>query len=257
QIKMIFKFILCVLVTSLVSARQIPGPQERIVGGYHVFIEDVPHQVAILKYGVQTCGGAIYSERIILTAAHCLNGTNAEAYSVRAGSSFPNSGGQVVDVQEAYPHKDYDPIKVTNDIAVLYLKDPLKLNTTRTRSIELAEEPPKIGEKCMVSGWGMTYFGSSVSAPTLLAANLTISKYSLCRSKYPGIVNKDMICAYAPNADSCKGDSGGPLISLQSLKLIGIVSFGRECAVEGYPGVYASVAYFKKWILKAIDNLEN
>ncbi|XP_017022123.1 trypsin beta-like [Drosophila kikkawai] len=262
---MFLKCLLAVLVTSLVSAERLPGPEERIIGGNHMVIEEAPYHVGILEYGVHKCGGAIYSERIVLTAAHCLNASNAEIYSVRAGSSFPNFGGQVVDVQEAYRHEDfkYTTIKnvtlVANDIAVLLLKDRINLNTQRTRSIQLAKKNPATGTECRVTGWGDTIFGSNLGAPRLLGARLNISDYKLCRTKYFTKllgVTKGMICAYTPGKDSCNFDSGGPLVSLPDLKLIGIVSWGYKCAEPDFPGIYTSVFSFRDWIKNTISKIQ-
>ena len=51
-------------------------------------------------------------------------------------------------------------------------------------------------------------------------------------------------------ADSCKGDSGGPLVCDidGSLTLIGIVSKGRMCNKEGFPGIYTNVQAFRTWL---------
>ena len=47
-----------------------------------------------------------------------------------------------------------------------------------------------------------------------------------------------------------QGDSGGPLtvdVGGQHV-LIGDVSFGEKCGLEGKYGVYGDVAYFRAWI---------
>ncbi len=46
--------------------------------------------------------------------------------------------------------------------------------------------------------------------------------------------------------DSCWKDSGGGLVC--DGILTGIVSFGEECAMRGYPGVYTEVSYYADWV---------
>lgn len=62
-----------------------------------------------------------------------------------------------------------------------------------------------------------------------------------------------MICAAdeANGRDACGGDSGGPLAvegSGGTYVQIGIVSFGENCSIPGYPGVYTSVTRLLHWI---------
>lgn len=59
--------------------------------------------------------------------------------------------------------------------------------------------------------------------------------------------------------DSCRGDSGGPLMGVEYADgearwfSTGVVSFGpRACGTKGMPGVYARVAHFVPWILDTI-----
>lgn len=47
--------------------------------------------------------------------------------------------------------------------------------------------------------------------------------------------------------DSCQGDSGGPLVNAAATNLIGVTSYGFECATP-IPGVYARVSFYKSWI---------
>jgi hypothetical protein len=68
-------------------------------------------------------------------------------------------------------------------------------------------------------------------------------------------ISDDMICAATKNGDSCSGDSGGPLIIKSSNnytedRLVGLVSWGRGCANENFPGVYARISYFYDWIVE-------
>merc|ERR1719276_1510 len=63
-----------------------------------------------------------------------------------------------------------------------------------------------------------------------------------------------MMCAEARGRDACYGDSGGPLLLTPSEdfaedSLVGIVSWGRGCADERFPGVYTRISFLYDWIV--------
>ncbi|RNA15447.1 acrosin isoform X1 [Brachionus plicatilis] len=70
-------------------------------------------------------------------------------------------------------------------------------------------------------------------------------------------IENSQVCAgnYEIGAvDSCKGDSGGSLVTLSEIKgqnryvSSGIVSFGYGCGRPKYPGIYTRTSYFLEWI---------
>ncbi|XP_016954701.1 trypsin epsilon-like [Drosophila biarmipes] len=243
---MFFKYLVLSAIALLVSAARIPGPEERIVGGHHIPIEYVPWQVSLLIKMAHDCGGVIHSERVILTAAHCLIDVQIEDLSVRAGSSHWSKGGQMVKVLKAISHPKFDYVMKTNDVAVLILESPLKFSAY-VQKIALAEETPEGGTMSLVSGWGDTRYGAGFAWPILQGVHVAVLDATSCKKKY----SEDIICADADGRDICKGDSGGPLVSLPDRKLIGIVSYGG-CG-NGHPGGYADVAYFRNWFKKTIN----
>lgn len=69
-------------------------------------------------------------------------------------------------------------------------------------------------------------------------------------------ISAAQICAGGDKGlDSCRGDSGGPLMSIEIVSgapywyLVGIVSFGpNPCGKEDWPGVYTKVGSYVDWI---------
>jgi len=276
------------------------------VGGYSVPISSVPWQASIQEHGIHQCGAAIYSDQILITAAHCFP-QHPYGYTVRVGSTNRNFGGQVAEIANIIVHEGHHETHniSINDIAVIKLSSRLRMDDT-VRSIPLADITPPIGSPASVSGWGRVGYNqpqsdilrsydialirlqskltmnSRVSAIPLAGSSpesgspATVSGWGAlefnkelsfalrevdvdimdqkqCLRSYGRIITQDMICAAAPGKDACSGDSGGPLVS--DGQLIGIVSFGTECAHPKYPGVYANVAELKPWILSSVERL--
>jgi len=59
------------------------------------------------------------------------------------------------------------------------------------------------------------------------------------------------MCAGRGVRDTCNGDSGGALMSAKlnrAWSVVGVTSFGVDCAREDFPGVYTRVDQYLDWI---------
>ncbi|XP_073812423.1 trypsin alpha-3-like [Musca autumnalis] len=233
---------------------ELPQLDGRIVGGSTTTISSYPWQISLQRSGSHSCGGSIYSAKIIVTAAHCLQSVSASVLKVRAGSSYWNSGGTLVSVAAFKNHEGYNSKTMVNDIAVIRLSSSLTMSSS-IKAISLASSAPANGAAATVSGWGTTSSGGSISSQ-LRYVNLKIVGRTQCASStygYGSEIKASMICAYTVGKDSCQGDSGGPLVS--GGVLVGVVSWGYGCAATGYPGVYADVAALRSWVVSAASSV--
>ncbi|XP_017069090.1 trypsin beta [Drosophila eugracilis] len=227
----------------------LPQLDGRIVGGTATTISSFPWQISLQRSGSHSCGGSIYSSKVIVTAAHCLQSVSASSLQIRAGSSYWSSGGTVVKVSSFKNHEGYNANTMVNDIAIIKLASALSFSST-IKSIGLASSNPANGAAASVSGWGTQSSGSSSIPTQLQYVNVNIVSQSKCASSsysYGSQIKSSMICAAASGKDSCQGDSGGPLVS--GGVQVGVVSWGYGCAASNYPGVYASVADLRSWVV--------
>ncbi|XP_049861895.1 trypsin delta-like [Schistocerca gregaria] len=244
--------VLCLLVALCSAApssrSHLPRPRldGRIVGGEAVDISQYPWQLSLQKLGSHSCGASIISSNWVLTAAHCLEGAFISFMSFRAGSSIRESGGTVYDAADGYYHQDYDSITTDYDIGVVQISGSFSFDSN-VQAVSLGSTEPSAGTAVTVTGWGDLSIGGS-SPLQLQAVTTSIVARTSCNSAYGGEITWRMICAGedAGGKDSCQGDSGGPLV--EGSTQYGIVSWGRGCALPGYPGVYANVANLRSWV---------
>lgn len=231
-------------------------------------MKDHPHQVS-LQTGGHFCGGSVISKDYVLTAAHCAEGQTASRLKVRVGSSFKAKDGELVQVEEVTVHPKYNPKTVDYDFALLKLSKSLEFGEN-VNAVKLPKknDRPEAGTLCTVSGWGNTQKPNE-STDKLRATVVPVVAQEECQAAYNDFygVTDRMVCAGYKNGgkDSCKdifwkrswiwinyefflgqGDSGGPLTANGTL--VGVVSWGKGCALANYPGVYARVAVVRDWV---------
>merc|ERR1712055_12496 len=232
----------------------VEGGAARIVGGWKARAHEFPYQISLRYRNSHMCGGSIITNRYILTAAHCTEGTRASDLSVVVAETnivSGNSNRQVIGVRTIIEHENYDETgELDNDIALLRLSSTISFNQNQSPVCPPTSQS-YTGEMVTVSGWGTTSEGGSL-ARDLLYTNVRIISDSTCGQSYPSSwLLPGMVCASFTDRDSCQGDSGGPLVIKRSdnrFAEVGIVSWGIGCADRNYPGVYTRVSYFMNWI---------
>ncbi|EDW73879.1 uncharacterized protein Dwil_GK19456 [Drosophila willistoni] len=236
----------------------------RIVGGYETDVALCPYQLSLRRKAItapqnafsHVCGASIIAEDIAITAAHCISATVPSQWKVVAGTNYRNeTDGVIVSVSQIIMHEQYyKEARYDNDVALLVLNPSLPLNNHNIKAIPLASEPPLAGAMSKISGWGTTTYRGS-SSYVLLAVDVPIVSNEVCDADYEdyedGLFNitSSMLCAGVRGVggkDACQGDSGGPLVV--NRQLAGVVSWGAECALAEYPGVYANVPNLRPWI---------
>ncbi|KAL5274393.1 hypothetical protein ACFFRR_000871 [Megaselia abdita] len=231
--------------------QKVPIPDGKIVGGHDVSIEEFPYQISMQLNGRHRCGGSIYNERIIISAAHCVHGLSdddVEKLSIVAGiTKLSQTNGQRSFVEKYIIHESYKTLNNDFDVALLVLKTPFKYND-KVRPVKLDRRLAAKGTEVIVTGWGTTTEGGSIP-DHLQEVVVEIIPNEECKNAYKILLTSRMLCAGVEKGgkDACQGDSGGPLVNTAH-ELLGIVSWGFGCAQEKKPGVYASVPAVWSWI---------
>ncbi|GJQ88842.1 hypothetical protein Trydic_g14931, partial [Trypoxylus dichotomus] len=228
-------------------------PQERhhnhrIVGGDLAGRGQAPYLVSVQSWlseeGWQhICGGAIVCSNVILTAAHCVFGEQAQLMRVKAGVLYLNETGQTIDADSYILHPQFSTLDFANDIALLNLKSDFVYNKYVSPTRLPAVVTP-VTSTALLAGWGSIdpYLDTAYDALQFVYVPIIDHEVCVRYMTYTAqtIVSKARVPIYnyhicagplTGGTSSCSGDSGGPL--QQNNITIGVGSWTiRPCGTE-------------------------
>ncbi|XP_068147631.1 transmembrane protease serine 9-like [Drosophila tropicalis] len=202
--------------------------------------------VALVVNGNQTCGGALVSNTMVLTAAHCVAGRDITTMNIVLGTNdLTDPERQTFDVNNIIIHQNFN--FTAYDIAFLRLHREVELDDD-VQLIKLAPRNENYPEKTLAitSGFG----GISIKEDRqriLKYAYIKVLGSRYCDG-YLSFIKDHMICAGDLRGEQgpCKGDAGDPLIV--GGVLIGVASQLFDCTAPYRPVAYTSVTKLRGFI---------
>lgn len=229
-------------------------------------------------FQAQFCAGSLTSPTTLVTAAHCLvDQRTGRPYSsdgllVAFGSDLRSPSLRTIGVETFTVHPDYRVKTSRNDLAVLYLAQPVEdFPTIAPPTGADVAAYTSAGTAAKVAGWGNTRATGNRYPTRLNVGNVRVFPDRACGSgkgyevdgvSFDGFTDREadartMLCAAGATpagdvVDACQGDSGGPLVAGvgEARRLIGVVSWGQRCATL-LPGVYTRITAQSDFLIDA------
>jgi len=231
---------------------------------------------------INLCGGAYLGAGWVVTAAHCI--TESRKWKVDfavdiGGGDLVEQGRQVFGVVRILVHGDFRRSPVPeNDIALIELDMiPEGVEPVRIADAMLLNRLTRSKASAIVIGRGRRnrppQNPNDIDVPQLTTklfkTELTLSSRAECNGRFNTYrdavqddtlprnpVGETMMCAGRLDRSSgpCNGDSGGPLLvwTGSEYAVVGLTSWGINCAYPGVDDVFTNATYFSKDIETAM-----
>lgn len=132
------------------------GRQNRIVGGKETGGNEYPWMVGLYRDGRLYCGGAVISNKHILTAAHCVHSFSRRDIKVYLGGH--NISTDYVDTRRVlriHEHEYFNAQTFDFDIALLEVSPAIKFGPKiQPACLPKAQFADYSGKIAMIAGWG-------------------------------------------------------------------------------------------------------
>ncbi len=232
---------------------------------------------------ISLCGGAYLGAGWVVTAAHCVADIRARE---EIGFAVDIGGGDLAEqerlvfgVNRILIHRDFHRFSIPeNDIALIELDMiPEGVKPVRIADATLLNRLTRAKASAIAIGRGRRnrppQHSNAIDVPQLTTklfkTELTLSSRAECNRRFNAYrdaaqdntlprnpVGESMMCAGRLDGSSgpCNGDSGGPLLvwADSGYAVVGLTSWGINCAYPGVDDVFTNATYFSKDIEKAV-----
>lgn len=243
---------------------------DRIIEGTEIPVGAYPWLVALgrIEEGIfdVNCGGTLITTRHVITAAHCFARFVKPTHAI-VGEHDVNRDNDGANPETHFIRRivlsNYNENTNQDDIAILTMSRDVTFNRN-IQPICLPFRPDLsdntfVGNRLDVVGWGRTDHQVRETSPVPLEAKVEVVSLDDCNQAYANLpggvsltITNRQLCAGRGGADTCSGDSGGPIHYLDQRSdryyLAGVTSFGFECGNAQFPGVYTRVSSYLNWI---------
>lgn len=250
--------------------------RELIVGGTVADPDAYPYFVDIGGY----CGGSLIAPDIVLTAGHCKPVGRLSSVPVRVGAYMtqkalkqlsyfdPNAsdGSETFEIIEAVQHSKFQRLG-EDDFYYDYCLFKLKGQSSNPLvQINRDDNLPYPDMSVLAMGMGNMDGGRPSRPDKLRQVNLNVVKHRDCEAatsedrdiSYHGRIDPvSHMCTFGVGKDACSYDSGSPIILPRRNLLVGLVSWGEDCADEVFPGVNSRVSGVSDWIDETVCRLSD
>ncbi|WP_413558774.1 S1 family peptidase [Bdellovibrio sp. HCB209] len=247
-------------VDAALGTAKAKNPDNTIIGGdvvdsgsdisklaisFKSLLQPLDNQTGTQKVAITQCTASALTRRIVLTAAHCINGDNLSYVEVMDGGTMTTIPVVKTIINEDFKNDQYA------DLAIAVLRDdlPEKIMTVSIPNPDMKVDLQKID--IISAGYGRTN-DAPTADPTeglgiLRVVLLKISAYDFNDSKF--------LVDQSNGKGFCQGDSGGPGMFQYEGKyyIMGVASKtvvpeNSQTTTCSFRGAYVNLLKFKNWI---------
>ncbi|WP_437479405.1 trypsin-like serine protease [Sorangium sp. So ce1014] len=245
------------------AAERVGERRAAILGGALDAARD--YAVGVGDEGGAFCSGVLVARRVVLTAAHCLEpgagpgGGITRIYfgeDLRPGAAPPPA---VVRAVAAVRHPGFDEATFSSDLAILELAAAAPVAPAPLLRETLDGGPRYVGPRLAFVGHGIDEAGTSLArrvAAFPIAAVGPADDVGLDTDSGP--IDATQLYARSPGANTCFGDSGGPVLLARGgvERVAGVISYGdAHCEIDGV-SARADAPAIEAFIQPEIDRIE-